>query len=299
MGLILPPLAALRPYVESVWASGQGRATANAREHALPSGRMHLAVRLDGVPVRLFSGVDDRNGEIIGDAVVAGARAGYYIKDVSLPTRSIGVQLRPGAASALFGISAVALQGRHVTLDELWGIDAGRLREQLHDAREIHAQLDVLQSMLLTRLRVIRALHPAVAEALARMESTTDIGSLVAVSDSSHRHFIARFRDATGLAPKRYARVLRFRRLLQAFAADPARPWTDLALDAGYSDQSHCSREFREFAGTTPQAYRQAACAQPPHLPVPAARWAQVNFLQDAASHAIYRGHNNPIRSAP
>lgn len=272
MGLILPPLPALRPYVESVWASGQDRSVASGREHALPSGRMHLAIRLDGVPVRLFSGVDDLTGETIGDAVVAGARAGYYIKDVSLPTRSIGVQLRPGAASALFGISAAALQGRHVTLDELWGVDAGRLREQLHDARETHAQLDVLQSMLLARLRVIHALHPAVAEALVRMETTTDIGGLVVVSDSSHRHFIARFRDATGLPPKRYARVLRFRRLLQAFAANPAQRWVDLALDAGYSDQSHCSREFHEFAGTTPQAYRQAACARPSHLPVHAPR---------------------------
>lgn len=266
MGLILPPLPALRPYVESVWASRQDRSVASGREHALPSGRMHLAVRLDGVPVRLFSDADDLTGEIIGDAVVAGARAGYYIKDVSLPTRSIGVQLRPGAAVALFGVSAAALQGRHVTLDQLWGADAERLRERVYEARDTHAQLDVLQSMLLARLRVIHALHPAVAEALARME-TTDIGSLVAASDSSHRHFIARFRDATGLSPKRYARVLRFRRLLQAFAADPARPWTDLALGAGYSDQSHCSREFREFAGTTPQAYRQTACVRPSHLP--------------------------------
>ena len=268
MALILPPLPALRPYVECVWASDRAEPAPNGREHALPTGQMHVAVRLDGSAVRLYADADDDVGEIVGDAVVAGARASYYIKDMSMPTRSVGVQLRPGAAAALFAVSAATLQGRHVSLDELWGTDAGRLRERLHAARDNHAQLDVLQSMLLARLRVIRALHPAVAQALAHMEADTDIRSLVDAADTSHRHFIARFRDATGLSPKRYARVLRFRRLLQAFATNPARPWIDLAIGAGYSDQSHCIREFREFAGVTPQAYRLATGTAPLHLSI-------------------------------
>ncbi|MFC3551644.1 helix-turn-helix domain-containing protein [Lysobacter cavernae] len=276
MALILPPLKALRPYVASVWASARGEATATGREHVLPCGQMHLAVRLDHAPLRLFADADDRAGDVIGDAVVAGARAGYYIKDMSVPARSVGVQLRPGAAAALFGVSAAALQGHHVPLDALWGADARRLRERLHETPDPRAQLDVLQTLLLARLRV-RALHPAVAQALVRMEMGTnhdDLGirGLVDGAASSHRHFIARFRDATGLSPKRYTRVLRFRRLLQAFAADPTRPWIDLALAAGYSDQSHCIREFREFAGVAPQAYRRATGAAPLHLPMPGRR---------------------------
>ena len=272
MALVLPPLPALRPYVESVWASDRSKSPTDGREHALPTGQMHVAVRIDGSAVRLYADADDAVGHVIGDAVVAGARASYYIKDMSMPAHTVGVQLRPGAAAALFDVSATALQGRHVALDTLWGNDADRLRERLHEARDPHAQFDALQSILLARLRTIHALHPAVAQALARMHAGADIGSLVEASATSHRHFIARFRDATGLSPKRYARVLRFRRLLRAFAADPVQPWIDLALAAGYSDQSHCIREFREFAGVTPQAYRRTAGAAPWHLPAPTAR---------------------------
>ena len=267
MALTLPPLPELRSCIESVWAS-DAATRPGSREHVLPSGRMHLAVRLQGGAVRLFADAADRIGTCIGDAVVAGARAGYYIKDMAVPARSVGVVLRPGAALALFGVSAAELHGSHVALDDLWGEDAQQLRERLHEASDPRAQLDVLQAMLLARHRAPRALHPSVAQALLRMEGDTDIGSLVEGADLSHRHFIARFRDATGLSPKRYARVLRFRRLLRAFAAAPAQPWLVHALDAGYSDQSHCIREFREFAGTTPEVWRTTAGGRGLHVPV-------------------------------
>ncbi|HSI61175.1 MAG TPA: helix-turn-helix domain-containing protein [Ideonella sp.] len=250
MALILPPIPALSHCVHSVWAS---EPRASARERVLPTGGMHLAVRLQGGPVRLFASEADGVGERIGEAVVAGARDACYIKDMSVPARSVGVQLLPGAAAALFGVSAAALSGRHVSLHQLWGSDADRLLQRLHEAPDTRAQLAVLQSSLLGRLRPMRAMHPAVAQALAPGPSARFDAPGI-----SQRHFIACFRDATGLTPKRYARLQRFQRLLRGLASAPARPWAELALAAGYSDQSHCIREFREFAGVAPQAYRKA-----------------------------------------
>ena len=269
MASIQSPLPALRPYVATVWASEEA-VTAPVRQYALPSGEMHLAIRLDGTAVRLFDDVDDVVGHVVGDAVVAGARAGYYIKEPPAQSHTIGAQLRPGAAQALFGVSAAALSGRHVALDALWGADAARLRERLAGAPCIDRRLSVLQSMLLSRLRPIRGLHPGVALALAQLDVVPSVASLVDASGVSHRRFIALFRAATGLSPKRYVRVLRFRRLLDEFRAGAERPWIDLALTAGYSDQSHCIREFREFAGVTPQAYAKRATVRALHLPVEA-----------------------------
>jgi AraC-like DNA-binding protein len=42
-------------------------------------------------------------------------------------------------------------------------------------------------------------------------------------------------------------------------AADPTTAWVDVALDAGYSDQPHLARDFRELAGLTPSRYRALA----------------------------------------
>ena len=62
----------------------------------------------------------------------------------------------------------------------------------------------------------------------------------------------ARFRRATGLTPKRYAELVRFHRLIDATPVAGVAPWSELAADGGYSDQSHVIRDFKRFTGKTP-----------------------------------------------
>jgi len=100
------PVPCLRPYVRLMWASAPASAAAEqpgAREHVLPTGGMHLVFRLSGPPLKLFGGPGDVHGQTCGHAIVGGARAASYMRDVSVATRSVGAQLQPGAARALLG----------------------------------------------------------------------------------------------------------------------------------------------------------------------------------------------------
>lgn len=267
--------AALRPWVAQVWACARPTAPpAHAREHSLPSGAMHLSIRLDGPPLRIYADAADRQGRRYSAATVGGVRAGYCIKDTAQPAASVGAVLRPGAALALFGVSAAELAGGHVDLAQLCGREAELLYERLAAEAETGRRRAVLLEFLQARLRRARArrgLDPQIAQALARVQRApvdVDVAALADACGRSHRHFIAGFRDAAGLAPKRYARVLRFQRLLAALAATPRPAWAQLALDAGYFDQSHLIREFREFAGVSPREYAARAPGSPNHLPL-------------------------------
>lgn len=255
MGLSRAPHAALRPFVTLLWAS-EGFGTAQpSREHVLPSAAMHVAIRLDGPPLQLFDDATDAAREL-GHAVLGGARATYYAKAVGGTRCTVGAQLRPGAARALFGVGADALAHRHVRLDDLYGPAALRLRERLQSTPSLAARIDLLETFLTARLSANGAMHPAVIGALHHFAAGLGIRDSVAASGFSHRRFIALFEDAVGLTPKRYCRVQRFQSIL-AHANDSTRPWARLALDAGYADQSHFAREFRALAGVTPDAYRR------------------------------------------
>ncbi len=266
------PTPLLRPYVHSLWASAEPHTPSgrSLREHVLPTGHMHLVLRLGDAPLRVFDSPQDAHGCVLDSAVIGGMRDAYYVKDVSQPVDAVGCQLKPGAALALFGFAAHEFSGRHTGLDALWGVAAQSLRMQLQDTADLTERLAIFEAALAKRLRPQRTMHPAIVQLLPRLGVTTPIASLVQASGLSHRHFNAVFMDAVGLSPKRYARVLRFQQALNVARQGKVADWSDIALHAGYSDQAHWCREFRTLCGLSPGQYWERAPLHANHVPAAA-----------------------------
>jgi len=265
------PSPSLSPFVRRLWAidtTGAPHPSLRARERVLPTGEMHLVFRLTDHPLRLFSAADDRTGRIIGHTIVGGVASTYYLRDVSLPVQSVGVQLHPAACELLFGVPAAELAGRHVSLDSFWGASAEEARDRLQQRSNLEDKTTILESILAGRLPRMRGLHPAVAHALRRFEVSASVGQVVQESGWSHRQFIELFRQAMGMTPKAYSRLMRFQGAVRKLTADPKAPASGVALDAGYSDQPHLNREFLEFAGVTPGEYRALSPARTHHVPI-------------------------------
>ena len=260
------PHPALHPFVKLMWAAEpESGLAANppAREHVLPTGDMHLAFRLSGPPLRLLGAA--AGATALGHAVVGGVRSAHYVREV-VASRSVGVQIHPGAAWPLFGAPASALAETHTPLELLWGLDAERTLLRLHAAGSAQERLDLMEALLAQRLPRVHGLHPAVARGLRDLHAGASVQHTVRNSGYSHRRFIELFRDTTGLAPKLYARVLRFQGVLHRLPAAP--DVAQLAYECGYSDQAHFQRDFRAFAGLTPQAWRHSAPEHSHHVRV-------------------------------
>jgi AraC-like DNA-binding protein len=196
-----------------------------------------------------------------GRLVVAGPATGPVLADVPMQSAAVGVRFRIGAAGSALGLPACELLDTTVALDELWGEDATRLAERLHAAPEPDAMLAVLTAAVAARLPSPAGLDPAVRAAAVRAggpgAAVRDLADRVGVGERQLRR---RFADAVGYGPKTLQRVLRFQRFLalavqDGDAATTAR-WdlARLALDAGYADQAHLTRECRRLAGLTPTA---------------------------------------------
>lgn len=261
------PTPALTPFVSRIWASdGSPRHTPGiGRERVLPTGATHLVLRLDSEPLRVFEEGEER---VLGPAVVGGLRSRAYLKDVARPVPSVGAELEPGAAFALFGVPASELAGTHTPLDALWGRDADRSADELASLPDLAGRIDRFESMLASRLPSVRGIHPGVARALADHRAGSDRASaLAARAGLGPRRFAQLFRDAVGVSPKRWLRLRRFQHAIGR-AGDPGLDWAELAIELGYSDQPHLVREFREFSGVTPTEYRRLAPRSANHVPV-------------------------------
>lgn len=269
MLLTRPPHRVLRPFVRTIWAmDARASAPLAEREGVLPTGLMHLVFRLSDAPLRIFDDVAQPGSRLIGHTVVGGARSRPYVRDISLPSASVGAQLYPGTSELLFKVPADELAERHTPLDELWGSTVDEIRDALIQSVSLEKKLELLESLLVKRLPRVRALHPAVAHALDRFNQTNDIGAVVKQTGYSHRSFINLFSRAVGLTPKLYCRLLRFQKVIELAAAHPAPVLSELALEVGYSDQPHFNRQFKEFAGIRPGEYLSLAPSSPNHVPL-------------------------------
>lgn len=274
-----PPSGPLRAFVAQLWLADDTDLPPRAeacREHVIPTGAMHLVIRLSDTPLRIYASDVAREAEELGCAVVGGARSTYYVRDTTARVRSVGAMLHPGASLPLLGVPADALAERHTRLAALWGEAAtAALRDQLRaercdergNERGNDDPLAVFEAALAARLPRLRGVHPVIAHAVARFDAAADVAAVVDETGYSHRRFLTLFRDAVGLAPKRYGRVRRFHHALARAAASPI-GWSELAHASGYADQAHLAREFAQLAGITPTAFRQVAPRHPHHVAV-------------------------------
>jgi AraC-like DNA-binding protein len=239
-----PAIAALSDYVLCVWSQMIGAGETLHRHRVLPDGCADLVW--------------------IGDApaVVAGPATGPVIVPLAPRTTVIGVRLRPGAASAVLGPPANELLDRDTPLDHVWGPKIGSLSIRVAEAPSVEAKLAPVETALAARLadahapdRRMRAATRWLAQhPVGRIE---DLAALLDIGPRRlHRHFTA----AVGYGPKTLQRVLRLQRVLaQAGRQSLVGRLADFALDAGYADQAHMSREVRALTGRSPRALLDGA----------------------------------------
>lgn len=72
----------------------------------------------------------------------------------------------------------------------------------------------------------------------------------------SERHIERKFEDHIGISPKKYSTIIRLHHFLSLMKNNPdQKSITHLSYEAGYSDQSHLIREFKNTIGLTPGQY--------------------------------------------
>jgi AraC family transcriptional regulator len=83
------------------------------------------------------------------------------------------------------------------------------------------------------------------------------LSALAKLAGLSASQFGRAFKVSTGTTPQEWFLDTRIE-CAKALLADPRRALVDIALDTGFSEQSHFSRAFRTVTGATPNAWRRS-----------------------------------------
>ena len=92
----------------------------------------------------------------------------------------------------------------------------------------------------------------------AHLGENIELAALADTAGLSRCHFARAFKQSVGCAPHYY---LMQRRLEQAkkLIVETEFPLAQIALECGFSDQSHFSRRFLQYVGATPRSFRWSA----------------------------------------
>lgn len=250
------PLAGYVAELQAYWESG-GQPLIR-RE--LPSGNYPLIIVLD----HGFALADSREAggwRPLRSSFAAGLSSGPSTVASAGAATCMQVDFTPLGAYRFFRCDLDSLTGRVITFDRLAPGFASALDERVADCPTWEARLDLLEVLVARRIlevpagdrRVTAAYH-----ALTASKGALSITTLANRLDLSRKHLNTLFKREIGLSPKRYARNLRFDLAIQCLSsAQDGISLAQLAADCGYADQSHFTRDFKTFAGETPQALRR------------------------------------------
>ncbi|MDQ0314697.1 helix-turn-helix domain-containing protein [Amorphus orientalis] len=187
--------------------------------------------------------------------------AGPYAGPVHILSRGeahcLQIDFTPLGARRVFGLPMDELTGRMVLIDDLDDAGVRTLADRLTDTPDWSRRFDIAERFVIERLGLAAPPVPEIAWAFAALDASHGSARIAALSADlgwSRRHFISRFRTEIGMSPKTVARLLRFAHA-QRIARSTGTAWADTAAAAGYADQAHLIRDFREFSGLTPQAW--------------------------------------------
>ncbi|MDD6211169.1 MAG: helix-turn-helix domain-containing protein [Bacteroidales bacterium] len=74
----------------------------------------------------------------------------------------------------------------------------------------------------------------------------------------SYKWLDRNFARHIGIRPKEYASLQRFIHAYFAFMEDKDSDLMDIAINSGYYDQNHFTKEFKKYTGLSPLIYRHS-----------------------------------------
>jgi len=133
----------------------------------------------------------------------------------------------------------------HPILNEL--VHAGKIEEALAQVKQyfLNARAQIAPNSMLFKAGV--AMHKA--------KGTMPVSEVAAAAHATVRTLERNFKQSSGHTVKDVSGLMRFEQVRNQLWNHPDSNIAGLAHELGYTDQSHLSREFKRYSGTTPAAF--------------------------------------------
>lgn len=171
-----------------------------------------------------------------------------------------GMRILPEAGSAFFGMNPLQIKTGGIEKELFDKRNLDELQARLYDCENFVEAVAIYENYAKKHgvrreeidLRLAKATRIFIeSEGLAKIaETAREIGL-------SERQFERNYKKASGMSPKQFARICRFRATTVYMIKNSEQNWAERAAEKGFTDQSHLNREFSNLTGNSPVKFSE------------------------------------------
>lgn len=249
------PCPLLSPYIDKYWVF-KGRPDYGMRINILPDGCVDFIFTLGEVA--------NSAGE--GDLVMQPYRS-YFVgpmtKYLELVTYAetvhmLGIRFLPCGLFRFMKLPLHELTNWRISTSDLPSIFDDSLAERLCEEKCLKDRIAWVENYLFQFLREEDMVDKQIVYAVRSINAAHGNLSLSSLANEvciSQRHLERKFKMNTGFTPKEYSRIIKFRHAIGLLQSATVDSLLSTAVEAGYYDASHLSKEIKALSGQTPGAF--------------------------------------------
>ena len=195
---------------------------------------------------------------------VTKALEGYYLEKVMIPTNQMGsafgVRFVPGGFTNILPIPASELIGKQIPLMDLLKKDS--LLEQMDYSQEFSQRVAIISSYLINQVHKSYgsvSIARYCANRIISCQGSIPIGDLSEDTGYTIRYLRNLFHQHIGISPKELCEIIRFQTSFVKYSClekvNIDFSLSDLAIQAGYYDQSHMNKSYQKMVGCLPKKF--------------------------------------------
>lgn len=205
-----------------------------------------------------YSFIGSTKKETYPKSIVSGIHTTTLIRDCGYDFWALKIIFQPCALYRLTGVPMHELVSNFADAEAIFGIEVNHVYERLNsldNLQEMITQIEFyLQKVISSKTKNFHPIDLVCQQLLFQNESQ-NLDILAKKSFLSTRQFIRKFEERTGISPKLFDRIVRFDKAYRYKNNYPDLDWLSIALDSGYYDYQHLTKDYKDFTNHTPVTY--------------------------------------------
>ena len=246
------PRIELADLIKSFWLIDSESDASIHSEKIIPDGYPELILHFKD-PYRInISGIWEQQDKFL----IAGQIRNHFFLEKTGESGMIGIKLQPWMLSTLINGEARQLTDKVISFENGKSELLEPIKVIALEISDFESKVKEIENYFLTTFDPARYVSKGQTAVQYTIEhnGTLPIKELVESVDIQERNLERYFNAHIGLSPKYYSRVLKFANIFN-IVKEKNFNWSDIAYLAGYYDQSHFIKNFKEFTGEEPSKY--------------------------------------------